>query len=189
MKIYIPEYLREVEIIDQLYRMIEQYEIEYSGTINTLNSFDGWRDSRANDPVKKFIKLCLPEEILTPELKEEQEYEEVVNYLAKLFYSVKGTIKIFDYMARYLGLELDGDILYDSSTITINFKNLSVANEALFYNSLREFLDALICYTQLNTNISSVDLEIQNSFVSYVGAGIKSFSKIAVSPYEINYWE
>lgn len=183
MKIYIPQHLREVDIIDQLYRMIEAYGKEYSNTTN--DSFSGYQNYRVDDPVKKFLELCISED----SIGENQDYDEVIRYLSKLFYSVKGTIKIFDYIATFLGLDLDGDILYDGQTITMNFINLNVPNEALFYESLRNFLDALICYVELNTNIDTVDLTIQSNFINYIGGNLRSYNKITVDPYEINYWE
>lgn len=183
MRIYIPQHLREVEIIDQLYRMIEAYGQEYSDT--TTNSFGDYQISQTSDPVKKFLEQCIPES----SIGENQDYEEVINYLSKLFYSVKGTIKIFEYMERFLGLNLDGEILYDSQKITINFVDLSVSNEALFYQLLKDFLDALITYTELDTNIGTVNLNIENSFNAYVGGSLRSYQKIEVEPYEINYWQ
>lgn len=71
----------------------------------------------------------------------------------------------------------------------MNFINLNVPNEALFYESLRNFLDALICYVELNTNIDTVDLTIQSNFINYIGGNLRSYNKITVDPYEINYWE
>lgn len=184
MNIYIPQHLRNIEIIDQLYRMIEAYSQIYSDSGE--DSFEGYRNSRIDDPVKKFLELCISRDSISGT---DQDYDEVINYLSKLFYSVKGTIKIFDYMARYLGLDLDGDILYNSQTITMNFSGLEVSNEALFYNSLRDFLDALICYTELNTNIDSINLTVKGEFTNFVGSNLKSYSKITVNPYEIKYWE
>ena len=185
MKIYIPEHLRNVEIIDQLYRMIELYEKEYSSKNIIQSSFDDYYTYFGSDPVKNFLRLCISKS----DLQEDQDYNEVINYLSKLFYSVKGTIQVFNYMLQYLPLEFDGEIIYDSKEITINFKKLSVENENLFYNLLRKFLDALIYYTKLNTNISfgSVDLTIKSTFQNYIGTNLKSYNKTTVMPYEIDY--
>lgn len=184
MKIYIPKHLRNVEIIDQLYRMIDSYESEYSSEV-VQNSFDDYYIYYGSDPVKNFLKLCIPKS----NIPEDQDYDEVINYLSRLFYSVKGTIQVFNYMIQYLPLSFDGEIIYDSKEITINFKNLSVENESLFYDLLRKFLDALIYYTRLNTNIGSgsIDLTIKSKFQNYVGANLKSYNKMTVMPYEIDY--
>lgn len=186
MKIYIPKHLRNIEIIDQLYRMIEDYEEQYSSVVSTQQgSFDDYYIYSGSDPVKNFLRLCIPKS----SLPDNQDYEEVINYLSKLFYSVKGTIQVFNYMIQYLPLDFDGEIIYDSGEITVNFENLSVENESLFYELLKKFLDALIYYTRLNTNIcsGSIDLTIQNKFQNYIGANLRSYNKMTVTPYEIDY--
>mgnify|MGYP006874776195 FL=1 len=47
-----------------------------------------------------------------------QNYADVVNYLTALFYSVKGTQKVLEYMKKYLGFQ-DKEIIYDAKTISI----------------------------------------------------------------------
>lgn len=186
MKIYIPKHLRNIEIIDQLYRMIEDYEEQYSSVVSTQQgSFDDYYIYYGSDPVKNFLRLCIPKS----SLPDNQDYEEVINYLSKLFYSVKGTIQVFNYMIQYLPLDFDGEIIYDSGEITVNFENLSVENESLFYELLKKFLDALIYHTRLNTNIGSgsIDLTIQSKFQNYIGANLRSYNKMTVMPYEIDY--
>ena len=137
MKIYIPEHLRKIDIINQLYLMINEYSITY-GSNNQYGqtSLSDYQKSLSSDPVKNFIKLCISE----TNIREDEDYEEVINYLSKLFYSVKGTIKVFEYMSKFLELDLDGDIIFDSKEVTINFKSLNVSNESLFYNSLKIFI-------------------------------------------------
>lgn len=183
MKIYIPKHLRNIELIDQLYRMIESYEEQY--TQSQKGSFDDYYVYSGSDPVKNFLRLCIPESSLPAD----QDYEEAINYLSKLFYSVKGTIQVFNYMIQYLPLDFDGEIIYDSGEITVNFENLSVENESLFYELLKGFLDALTYYTRLNTNIGSgsIDLIIQSKFQNYIGANLRSYNKMTVTPYEIDY--
>lgn len=185
MKIYIPDHLRNIGIIDQLSRMIEEYELTYSSESLVQGSFDDYNIYSGSDPVKNFLRLCISK----PSIPEDQDYNEVINYLSKLFYSVKGTVQVFNYMLQYLPLRFDGEIIYDSKEITINFKDLSVENETLFYNLLKKFLDALIYYTKLNTNISSgsINLTINSTFQNYIGANLRSYNKTIVMPYEIDY--
>lgn len=184
MKIYIPEHLRKLDIINQLYQMINEYSITYgSDTQYGQTSLSDYQKTLSSDPVKNFIKLCINEN----NIREDESYEEVINYLSKLFYSVKGTIKVFEYMSKFLNLDLDGDIIFDSKEITINFKSLNVPNENLFYNSLKLFLDSLICYTKLNTNINSIGLTIDGEFINYVGGNIRSYKNIIAELYEIDY--
>ena len=184
MKIYIPEHLRKIDVINQLYLMINEYSITY-GSNNQYGqtSLSDYQKSLSSDPVKNFIKLCISE----TNIREDEDYEEVINYLSKLFYSVKGTIKVFEYMSKFLELDLDGDIIFDSKEVTINFKSLNVSNESLFFNSLKLFLDSLICYTKLNTNISSNRLTIDGEFINYVGGNIRSYKNIIAKSYEVDY--
>ena len=65
MKIYIPKHLRNIEIIDQLYRMIEDYEEQYSSVVSTQQgSFDDYYIYSGSDPVKNFLRLCIPKSII-----------------------------------------------------------------------------------------------------------------------------
>lgn len=164
--------------------MIEEYDTEYSSEV-IQSSFDDYYTYYGSDPVKNFLKLCIQKS----DIPENQNYNEVINYLSKLFYSVKGTIQVFNYMIQYLPLNFDGEIIYDSKEITVNFSSLSVENENLFYDLLKKFLDALIYYTKLNTNIGSgsINLIIKSKFQNYVGANLRSYNKMTVMPYEIDY--
>ena len=52
MKIYIPKHLRNIEIIDQLYRMIEDYEEQYSSVVSTQQgSFDDYYIYSGSDQI------------------------------------------------------------------------------------------------------------------------------------------
>ena len=90
-------------------------------------------------------------------------------------------------MIQFLRLDFDGDIIYDSKEITINFNSLDVSNEMIFYNSLKDFLDSLVYYEKLNTNIGHVNLNIKSNFTNYVGGNLRSYNKITAEPYEIDY--
>jgi hypothetical protein len=91
MKIFIPKNLTNIEIISQLKKMIDGYEDYYE---ETSNPFDNYYYYLKNDDVKRFISLCLDE----TKIDSSQEYSEVLNYICRLFYSVKGTPLVFDYI-------------------------------------------------------------------------------------------
>ena len=60
MNLYIPENLKNITVISQLCRMIEDYANYYSeAPENAFNDYDFYL---SNDPVKAFINLCIPEE-------------------------------------------------------------------------------------------------------------------------------
>ena len=69
------------------------------------------------DPVRDFV-----ETLVGPELEEsEADYENVLDYITRMFYSVKGTAKVFDYMDRFFpGFKRSGDIVYDGETLSLS---------------------------------------------------------------------
>ena len=180
MKVYIPSHLRKIEIIDQLAKMIQEYSTKYYES--NSDSFDNYYYDLKNDPVKKFLNLCIPENSIAGD----QDYEEVINYLAKLFYSVKGTIKVFDYMKSFLNLKFDGDIVYTTNNIEFSISEISLNDENQFYESLRDFLDALLYYRNLETNIDTINLILTGDIENYVGSNLTCYSKFTAEPYNEN---
>lgn len=178
MKVYIQPHLRKIEIVDQMYNMIQEYANYYVESVNSFSDY--YYFDLKNDPVKKFLKLCISED----SIKEGQEYEEVINYLSRLFYSVKGTVKVFDYMKQYLGLEFEGDIVYTTKYIEFKLAEISISDENLFYESMRDFLDALLYFRELRSSIDSVDLVLSGEISSSIGSGIVVYNKFIATPYE-----
>lgn len=181
MKIYIPEHLKKLEIIDQLEKLLIEYSSNYY--VDSSNSFDDYLYSLKNDPVKKFLSLCIPKDSIN---ENEQVYEDIINYLYRLFYSVKGTIKVFDYMKKYLNLEFDGDIIYTTRYVELKLKSISVSDENLFYESMKEFLDSLLYFHELNTSTDSIDLILSGTIDSYIGSGIITYKEYTSEIYEDN---
>ena len=116
------------------------------------------------DPVMRFIGYCIKE------VPENQDYQSVLNYLTRLFYSVRGTRKVFEYMKKYLGIEFVGDPIYTVNTISFTLSNNIVDSDiALFNKYLIEFLDNLIYYGKLNYYISGLELEVKDRLEFYCG--------------------
>lgn len=180
MKIYIPDHLKSLKIIEQMDQMIKEYSSKYY-TSNS-DSFNDYYYSLMSDPVKKFVSLCISKD----SINESQDYEEVINYISKLFYSVKGTIKVFDYMKTYLGLVFEGDLVYSTQYIEFKLSDLTLSDENLFYESLTDFLDALLYYRELRINIDSIDLDLTGDINNFIGATINKFNEITAIPYEDN---
>lgn len=176
MKIYIQPHLKKIEVIDQLEKMVRGYSDYY---VENVNSFaDYYYYDLKNDPVKKFLRLCIQT------VSGDQDYEEVINYLSRLFYSVKGTVKVFDYMKQFLGLKFEGDIVYTTKYIEFKLSEISLTDENLFYESLQEFLEALLYFQELRSSIDSVDLVLGGEIISSVGSGIIGYNKFTATPYE-----
>ena len=88
MRIYIPNHLEEsLPIIKQLSLMIQKYSETYKDT--SLSSFNHYYSYYSMDIVKRFIEICLEDQLSIEELENSEYYNSVVNYLVKLFYSVK----------------------------------------------------------------------------------------------------
>ena len=180
MKVYIPSHLRKIEVVDQIAKMIQEYASNYHE--NTTDSFDDYYYSLKNDPVKKFLNLCISEDSIGPD----QNYEDVINYLSRMFYSVKGTIKVFDYMKAFLGLNFEGDIVYTTEYIEFNLTEISLSDENLFYESLKGFLDALLYYQELRTNIGSINLMLTGDIENYIGSNLTCYNKFVAEPFYEN---
>lgn len=186
MRLFVPEHLRNIVVVKQLCKLIEGYADYYEESVES--SFDDYEYYMRTDPVKKFINLCLPEEKVYEGVNgwnRDQEYESVVNYLASLFYSVKGTYTVFDYMQKYLNLEfIGGDIIYTPRYVEFSLDTLNINDENLFYTTLKDFLDALLYYQELNVNIGKVNLSIENRLVSYINGGAVVYRYSTALPYQ-----
>ena len=173
MNIFIPKYLRErVKIIDQLYNMIRAYYEEYSQT-KEEDSFDQFRFSRRNDYVVRFLDYVIPTKYITTEIngetitvEDKTTRETALNYLSKLFYSVKGTYKVLDYLIDYNILNADEnwwnlnnlnnnkvDISYTARSIDVKVDKLPDGlDRELYCDYLEKFLCALLYFEFLESN-------------------------------------
>lgn len=177
MKVFIPSHLKKIEVINQMAKMIQEYSTNYYE--GGSNSFDDYYYSLRNDPVKKFLNLCISED----NIGKDQNYEDVINYLSRMFYSVKGTIKVFDYMKSFLGLKFEGDIIYTTKYIEFTLTEISLSDENLFYESLKGFLDALLYYQELRTNIGIINLILTGDIDNYVGSNLTCYNKFTAEPF------
>lgn len=169
MKIYIPRNLTNIEIIHQLKVMIEGYAKYYE---ETEGSFDNYYYYLKNDDVKRFIGLCVREE----DLDSTQEYSEVLDYISRIFYSVKGTPLVFDYIEKCLGIKLH-NIVYTAETISFEIEEINVNNINTFIGSFRNFLNALLYFGELKSTIEVLNLIIKGEIHSNVTSGIVRYKE------------
>ena len=165
MKIYIPKHLREVGIFRDLGRMITAYEESY---IPPVTSFDDYQSFSKIDPVLRFVSFCITEE------DQPEDYESVLEYVTRMFYSVRGTRKVFEYMKRYLGIRFKGEPVYTVRTISFSIENSSEYDASLFSTYLIEFLNYLLYFESINYKPSS-DLTITEELDFYCGVGVKTY--------------
>lgn len=176
MKIFVPLYLRDIPVISQLVAIYTKYTDSYME--EPKDSMDDYRESLKRDPVKYFVSMCFSEEELG------DTYIGVINYISKLFETVKGTKVVFDYMKKYLNdyLDIQGDPIYTGQYINIQFGQLTLTDEELFYTSLRNFLGALLVFEDLITNVGDLGLTIKDEITNYVAADVICYKK-----YNIDY--
>lgn len=172
MKIFIPKNLTNIEIISQLKKMIDGYAEYYE---ETSGSFDNYYYYLKNDDVKRFITLCISEETLDSS----QEYSEVINYISRLFYSVKGTPLVFNYIEKYLGIKLK-NIVYTAETISFEVEEIETFNINSFVNSLRNFLSTLLYYGELTSTIEMINLIIKGEIHTNVSSGIIRYKEFII---------
>ena len=172
MKIYIPKNLTNIEIVSQLKKMIDGYAEYYE---ETNGSFDNYYYYLKNDDVKRFITLCISEDTLDSS----QEYSEVINYISRLFYSVKGTPLVFNYIEKYLGIKLK-NIVYTAETISFEVEGIETYNINSFINSLRNFLSALLYYGELTSTIEMINLIIKGEIYTNVSSGIIRYKEFII---------
>lgn len=178
MKIYVPKHLQKIGVIKQLCALIDEYSKNYYK--EEANSFDDYRYCLKLDPVRRFISLCIPEEKMN---LGDQSYEEVTNYIYKMFYSVKGTTKVFEYMTKYLNLVFDGEVVYNTKYVEFSIKDLEVTDENLFYEYLEEFLDALLYFDVFYNDAKTINLVIANEIENSISFGDAVYTNTEIKIY------
>ena len=165
MKIYIPKHLREVGIFRDLARMITAYEENY---VPSSTSFDDYQSFSKIDPVLRFVSFCISKDQV------EEDYESILEYVTRMFYSVRGTRKVFEYMRRYLGIVFKGEPVYTVKTLSFSIENQSEYDASLFSTYLIEFLNYLLYFESINYKPSS-ELTITEDIDFYCGIGLKTY--------------
>ena len=167
MNIYIPQHLKKIGIFSDMCKMIEAYAQNYE---DPTSSFDSYQSYMKIDPVMRFIGYCIKE------VREDQDYQVVLEYLTRMFYSVRGTRKVFDYMRRFLGINFIGEPVYTIKSISFTLDSSLVGEDiSLFNRYLTEFLNYLLYYESLSYRIDGLGLEIKDNLEFYGGIGVITF--------------
>lgn len=96
MTIYFPKSVLELPLIKKAAEMLDLHAKEYDEPDIDL------KETVILDPVKNFLSLYL-------------DYEDDIDYFAQLFYSVKGTKKVIQFLYQFGFLNSDCTIIYKSS--------------------------------------------------------------------------
>lgn len=184
MKIYIPNHLRQLKIVNQLCKMIEKYnDIGYK---KYTDPYEYYYSSVNNDPVKKFIGICLSDHI-----KQIEELENIVNYFTKFFYSIKGcNEKIIDSLKTRIGLDIETyEFKKRGTLVTLNIELNSIpevvsSNEKFFMKSLVDFLESLILLDTTYIIIKTQKLVISDEINVMVQSDLKVFNVAKINAEE-----
>lgn len=183
MKIFIPKHLRNLVVVNQLAEMISAYNRMKRENTEVLENMEGINQEKSLDPVKKFIYMRVSpgNSIFT---EGSQNYADVINYLTALFYSVKGTQKVLEYMKKYLGFT-DKEVIYDAKSISIFPTSFDLGDETLYYESLFGFLEELLYFEDFKTDLGPINLLIDHKVVTKVNVckDVHCYKRIEVTTF------
>lgn len=172
MRIYIPDHLKKLGIFNDLARMIVEYEKTYK---DPTTSFDSYQSYMKIDPVIRFIGFCISQE------NQGQDYQVILEYITRMFYSVRGTRRVFEYMSRYLGIEFIGEPIYTVQLISFTLKNNPMWYDiSLFNRYLTEFLNYLLYYEKLSYSIEGLGITVEDNLSFYCGIDVKTFKRYVI---------
>lgn len=186
MNIYIPKHIRNIGVVGKMCDLIEAYNNSGMYVDDTGNSFEDYYYYLKTDPIIKFLHFCISKDDWQNNHPNE-EYESVILYISRLFYSVEGTCKVFDFMKKYLGFEIT-DIKYTVKTLSFRIKSIKLVDidENVFYNSLLEFLNTLLYFNDLDIKIDNIDLWLSNTLRNYIGENTTTYKEYTTVRYGEN---
>lgn len=178
MNIYIPKHIRNIGVVSKMCELIDAYN--ESGVYVDSSLSDSFKDYYYYlkiDPVFKFLGFCIPE-------SENYDYTSVISYLSRMFYSVKGTYQVLDYMGLYLGLGIR-DIKYTVKNLSFTIPEITLTDidENVFYDALVDFLEALLYFKDLKIKIETVNLQLENTLYNHTGARVVTYKKYTAKEY------
>ena len=168
MRIYIPQHLKKLGIFRDLGRMVEEYEKTYQ---DTTSSFTDYQNYMKIDPVLRFVSFCIKQR----DGQSEEEYMAILEYVTRLFYSVRGTRRVLDYIGRYLGIRFIGNPIYTVKSISFSIANQTEWYDVSLFNTyLLDFLSTLLYYENISYKVD-LNLETEETKDIYMGIGIKTY--------------
>jgi hypothetical protein len=144
----------------------------YEDFTNSFDDFYGFY--LKTDPVKRFVEMTakIRESVESEEEYDEEEYENIINYISALFYSVKGTPKVFDFIRSYLNL--DFDYVYDGLKLSFHIQRVDTTDEKRYTDCLKSFLQTLLYFNEekLDIQISYINLKVEEEIDSDLSFGL-----------------
>ena len=179
MKIYIPEHLRELPIIKNLYELIVGYQESgnYEEYVSNFSDFYGFY--LMSDPVKRFIQYVIP----MGATEDGEVYINKITYLSQLFYCVKGTHQVIEYFIKFFGhgayLDIN-NIEYNGRNLKIELNNISVPDEKYFNDLLKDFFTSLLYFESFGSIVTELNLEIKDEVESNISSKNINYREINV---------
>lgn len=179
--IYIPNHLKKLKIISDFYNMLTTYETE--NPLRTSDDFlvgdiDEVVKLNQGDPVYYFTWCILRDRVLS-EGNDEKYLHNIVTYITKLFYCVKGTMKVFDFMEKYLHLDFAESARFENgNTLVFKLSNISGFSSEFsvnFDNALRKFLSRLIYSSSLGHSYENIELVIEGDLKQTISSNVKVY--------------
>ena len=106
-----------------------------------------------------------------------------------MFYSVKGTCKVFEYMKNYLDIKFEEThkipYIYTVRRLEINIEKASIDDETLYYDAIKGFLDTLLYFEELDLNINKFELNLDERLENYLQLGNVCYKKINIQGLEL----
>jgi len=160
LEFFIPENLLKIPIISQMKVIWDLYTPDPVTTSLSEEEFNG---------IKSFIESCINDgsgDIVSSE----EDQINIINYLTKLFYCVKGTPKVFEYMKDYLGIRFESDPVYKDFSISMKITEVSTLSIDEYFKSFCKFIRELLYYYELTVIIDTINLVITKDLTSSLGA-------------------
>ena len=168
MKLVIPSHLTEINVVLQMYMLMNKYT--ESGYEEYVDSNDYLQRDRNFDYIRSFIERTGNRDSFTNE------------YLINLFYKLKGNYKVFSEMEKHLGLKFK-KIHYDINHLDYSLESATTNNNSDYFGMLKNFLRSLLYFvndgTDPNGNDSELEDPIDNS--DYVFTTDDGKTKVVIS--------
>lgn len=167
MLVRIPEHLRDLEVIDQLARLIQAYAREKEVKAfedNSLSPLDYYYYTSSTSNVRKFLELYLPGKDFTVGI---DDFDGYIDYLESRFYAVKGTLNVFTYMKEYL--ELEFTYSYTPRHLSIEVYDISTEDIQIFKQYLLAFLRDLLYFFEDDEEGRSTEIKIDKGTLTLRG--------------------
>lgn len=174
LKLKIPENLLSIPVVSQMKLMWDFYEESLGQENNNISTIS----NEELNGIKAFIDKCLEDESL---IASDEETVNVANYLVKLFYSLKGTPKVFEYMKNYLGIDFSEDPVYKDFSISMKIGEIETTEISAYFKLLCKFIRDLLYYYELSIIIDTVNLFISSNLTSNIGAGVVTYKEFNIT--------